>query len=306
VSPSTADRDIQVRLAAFSWLAEQTDIHGDVLDRALLTKGFEYQGQRVALMSPQGIFRPRQLDLPLTITTAPRGPYDDRLDSGKFLHYRYRGTDPQHPDNVGLRKLMEQSRPLIYFFGLVPSRYLAVWPVYIVGDRPEDLTFEVAVEDIEAAKLVVDDQLAIAEGAEPRRVYVTSLVRTRLHQRSFRERVIEAYQSTCALCRLRHRELLDAAHIIPDAEDGGEPLVTNGLALCKLHHAAFDSFILGVSPDYAIQVREDVLEEADGPMLQYGLQGLHDQRIILPHAKADWPNRDALAWKYERFEMRDR
>jgi len=252
-------------------------------------------------MSPQGIFRPRQLDLPLTITTAPKGPYDDRLDAGKFLHYRYRGNDPQHPDNVGLRQLMEQSRPLIYFFGLVPSRYLAVWPVYIVGDRPQDLTFEVAVEDIEAVKLAADDQPAVAEDAEPRRVYVTSLARTRLHQRSFRERVIEAYRSTCALCRLRHRELLDAAHIVPDSEGAGVPTVPNGLSLCKLHHAAFDNFMLGISPDFEIIVREDVLQEADGPMLLHGLQELHRRRIILPKAESDWPSRDALAWRYDRY-----
>lgn len=300
------DRDLQIRLTAFDWLTAQTDIHGDVLERELLLQGFEYHGQRVALMSPQGIFRPRHLDLPLTITTSPKGPYDDRLDSGKFLHYRYRGTDPQHPDNVGLRQLMEQSRPLVYFFGLVPSRYLAVWPVYIVGDRPLDLTFEVAVEDIASVKLAVDDHPVVAEGAEPRRVYATSLARTRLHQRSFRERVIEAYRETCAFCRLRHLELLDAAHIIPDTEEGGEPRITNGLALCKLHHAAFDSFMLGVTPDYIIQVREDVLEEADGPMLRYGLQGLNDQRIILPHAEDNWPSRDALAWKFERFQAEAR
>ena len=42
----------------------------------------------------------------------------------------------------------------------------------------------------------------------------------------------------CALCRLRHQELLDAAHITPDSEAEGEPLVSNGVVLCKLHHAA--------------------------------------------------------------------
>jgi hypothetical protein len=35
-------------------------------------------------------------------------------------------------------------------------------------------------------------------------------------------------------------ELLDAAHILPDGHPKGEPVVPNGLALCKLHHAAFD------------------------------------------------------------------
>jgi putative restriction endonuclease len=296
------DHDIQIRLAAFDWLAEQTDIHGDVLDRSLLVQGFEYQGNRIPLMSPQGIFKPAVMDLPLTITTVPNGPYDDRLHEGQFLHYKYRGTDPQHPDNLGLRRLMEQSRPLIYFYGLVPSRYMAVWPVYIVGDQPEDLTFEVAVEDIEAVRLAVEEPAKVAEDAEPRRAYVTSTVRTRLHQRSFRERVINAYRETCSLCRLRHRELLDAAHIIPDPEELGVPSVTNGLALCKLHHAAFDNFIIGITPDYEIQVREDILVEEDGPMLIHGLQEFHSQAIYLPNHKEDWPSRDALAWRYERFQ----
>lgn len=46
-----------------------------------------------------------------------------------------------------------------------------------------------------------------------------------------------------------------AAHIIPDREEGGEPPVTNGLALCKLHHTAFDAFFLSIRPDYVIEIR---------------------------------------------------
>jgi putative restriction endonuclease len=122
-----------------------------------------------------------------------------------------------------------------------------------------------------------------------------------VHQRSFRERVIEAYKSQCAFCRLRHRELLDAAHIIPDNSPEGEPIITNGIALCKLHHAAYDSFILGVTPDYIIHVRKDVLEEEDGPVLQHGLKGLHNTKLILPGLKSHYPNREALEWRYSRF-----
>jgi putative restriction endonuclease len=285
-------------MAAFDWLATQTDLHGDVLDWTLLKQGFDFQGEQVHLVSPQGIFTPAQLNFPLSIRTGTEGPYDDSFAHGRFLEYRYRGTDPQHRDNVGLRHLMEQSRPLIYFFGLVPGRYLPFWPAYIVGDRPGDLTFEVAIEDMEVVKLGVAEQSALAE---PRRIYVTSIARARLHQRSFRERVIEAYQSTCSLCRLRHRELLDAAHIIPDIEERGIPSVTNGISLCKLHHAAFDSFMIGISPDYKIQVREDILLEQDGPMLLHGLQGLHGASISLPARSADRPDQDALDWRYQRF-----
>jgi len=123
----------------------------------------------------------------------------------------------------------------------------------------------------------------------------------RLHQRSFREKVLEAYQSQCAFCQLRHRELLDAAHIIPDHRPESKPTVDNGLALCKLHHAAYDSFILGVTPEYIIQVRGDVLEEEDGPILQHGLIELHEEEMLLPRNKRNWPSQQSLAWKYNRF-----
>jgi len=159
------------------------------------------------------------------------------------------------------------------------------------------LTFDVAVDDLERIRLEVEDDAVIAEGATERRAYVTSTVRSRLHQRLFRERVIEAYHTTCAFCRLRHRELLDAAHIIPDSE----PLITNGLALCNLHHAAFDSLMLGVSPDYVIRVRTDILEEEDGPLLLHGLKELEGTTIQLPKQRDQWPSRDALAWKFAHY-----
>ena len=106
--------DHSVRIAAFNWLSEQVAIHGDVLPRKLLEKGFIFNNERVPLISPQGIFKPKILELPLTITTAPHGPYDDSFDAHGVLLYKYRGTDPQHRDNVGLRKAIQSKTPLIY------------------------------------------------------------------------------------------------------------------------------------------------------------------------------------------------
>jgi len=294
------DHDMLVRVAAFKWLGEQVQIQGEVLTRELLRQGFEFQGTRVPLISPQGIFKPRIMDFPLSITTSPNSPYDDVLSPSGFLGYRYRGIDPSHRDNVGLRQVFEQGRPIIYLKGIVPGRYLAIWPTYIVGDDPQRLTFEVALDDV-SPMYIAQPAHMVADDADTRRRYLTTQVRQRMHQTAFRERVIEAYQSQCAFCQLRHRELLDAAHIIPDSEDAGEPVVTNGLALCKLHHAAFDKLLLGLTPDYEIVVREDVLAEEDGPMLQHGLKELHHGRILLPNRHVDWPDRDALAWRYARF-----
>lgn len=298
--------DARVRSAAFDWLATQTEEYGDVVPRTVLAQGFRLDGDRVPLLGPQGIFKPRVMDLPLSITTAPRGPYDDAFGRDGLLQYRYRGTDPGHRDNVGLRTAMEKNLPLAYFHGVVPGKYVAAWPVFIVGDDPAGLTFTVAVDDadhvgLEPAELAT---MEVRDSAEGRRRYVTSVVRRRLHQRAFRERVLEAYRSQCSFCRFRHEELLDAAHIIPDAGEGGEPVVPNGLALCKFHHAAFDQGFLGVRPDYVLEVRPDLLDETDGPTLVHSIQELHETRIHLPGRKTQWPSRERLEVRYEEFLRR--
>ncbi len=279
-------------------------MHGDVLARDLLLQGFEFQGQRVPLVAPNGIFKPKILRLPLSITTTVKGPYDDNyLEKDGFLQYRYRGDNPNHVDNVGLRKVFELNLPLIYLHGLQPGRYLAVYPVYIVGDDPGTLTFTVSVDDPLPTYAYSESNISrqTAEMSDARHAYITATVKVRLQQRSFREKVLDAYRSQCAFCRLKHRVLLDAAHIVPDSAPESKMTIDNGIALCKLHHAAYDSFILGVTPDYVIQVRADVLEEEDGPVLQHGLKGLHNTKLILPSLKNHYPSREALEWRYSRF-----
>ena len=103
------------------------------------------------------------------------------------------------------------------------------------------------------------------------------------------------------MCNLHHRQLLDAAHIIPDSDDDGVPIVTNGLSLCKIHHAAFDCNLLGIDSDYVVHVREDILHESDGPMLQHGLKELDSVHIILPHRRKDWPDPEFLDRRYQFF-----
>jgi putative restriction endonuclease len=148
---------------------------------------------------------------------------------------------------------------------------------------------------------VKDEINEAAESNIYRRAYVTSTVKRRLHQRGFRERVIAAYQSQCTFCQLKHAELLDAAHIIPDKDAQGIPSVNNGLALCKIHHAAFDQHIIGVTPDYQIKVKEVILREKDGPMLKHGIQELQDQKLILPRSKKAWPKQEFLDVRYQEF-----
>lgn len=306
MSASSVDpHDARVRAAAFAFLSDQVALHGDVLGWRTLLNGFEIDGKRVPLTSQQGIFRPAVLrDMPLTIRTAPADaskvrPYDDGIGPDGFLVYKYRGTDPQHRENVGLRTAMQLQAPLVYLFGIVEGEYMPIWPVFVVGDDPSTLSFRVAIDADEVAR--PENPHELLRVAEPRRAYVTRLTVQRVHQRTFARRVLLAYRSRCAICRLANRDLLDAAHILPDGHTRGEPIVPNGLALCKLHHAAFDRHILGIRPDLVVEVRRDILEAVDGPMLRHGLQEIAGQVIEVPRAQSAKPRHEFLEERYEIF-----
>ncbi len=254
------------------------------------------------LIDPQrGIRKPAALEAALSFVTVytPPGrpaPYEDATGPDGLLRYQFRGTDPNHPENVALRRAMENRLPLIWFVGVAPGVFHPVHPVWLVGEERDHLQFVVALDDAQ--------RLLVTPGAglnEDQRRYVERLTRSRLHQPVFRARVLTAYRTTCAMCRLRHGELLDAAHIVPDGLHNGEPVVPNGMALCKIHHAAFDRHILGVRPDLVVTVREDVLAEVDGPMLRHGLQQMAGVRLEVPRSRADQPDKNRLEERYQLF-----
>lgn len=130
--------DRAIRLAAFDWLTDLRSQEGDVLPRTTLLRGFEYRGGRIGLMSPQaGIWKPAVCELPLSIATTSGGPYSDSFDSSTGrIRYSYRGSDPKHRDNAGLRQAMQDRIPLVYFHAIVPGRYLGAYPVFVVSDDP--------------------------------------------------------------------------------------------------------------------------------------------------------------------------
>jgi putative restriction endonuclease len=299
-SPLEEEFDRQVREAAAAWLDTRCTDDNPVVRRDELMD-FRYRGQRIGLVDQnRGIRKPRDLRAALSILTtytpaSRRAPYEDSAGPDRLLRYKYRGTDPMHPDNVALRRAYELQLPLIWFYGVAAGLYLPCYPVWLVADEPDKLQFTVALDEAqrEIANTGVIDVV--------RRRYVERLTRQRLHQPVFRQRVIQAYQKSCAMCQLRFTALLDAAHILADRHPQGIPAVSNGLALCKIHHAAYDQNILGVRPDFVIHVRTDILEEIDGPMLRHGLQEMHGIPLTLPPRRVDCPDPEAVEERYEAF-----
>jgi putative restriction endonuclease len=302
MTPDGDDR--RIRLAAFDWLSSLTQFAQDGVVHWQDLVRFEFEGQTVPLIGATGIWKPKVLRLPISVATAPpragkRAPYNDAAAADGTLSYRYRGTDPAHPNNEGVREVMHKQLPLIYLGGMEKGKYMAFWPTYVVRDDPRALTFSLLLDSMEAAAPL---GLASAEGVEPRRRYVTTAARHRLHQTAFRLRVLKAYRNRCAICKLGHERLLDAAHIIPDSNPEGVPATPTGLTLCKIHHAAFDVNILGIDQDYTIHVRRDIMDEQDGPMLRYGLQGFAGSKLlVIPDRKDQQPGRDLLALRFVAF-----
>jgi putative restriction endonuclease len=99
---------------------------------------------------------------------------------------------------------------------------------------------------------------------------------------------------------LKELRLLDAAHIVGDVEEIGEPTVSNGLSLCAIHHRAFDENLVGVSPDYVVHVSPRLREDEDGPMLDL-LKGFHEAPLYVPSRAADRPDRGRLDIRFVRF-----
>src|SRR6266496_904566 len=81
-------------------------------------------------------------------------------------------------------------------------------------------------------------------------------VSKKLRDVSFRKRVLTAYSFHCAVCGIQLK-LVEAAHIIPVNHDNGTDETRNGLALCALHHKAYDQGLITVVEDYSVQINRN-------------------------------------------------
>ncbi len=260
---------------------------------------FSFEGQALRLVVQSGIWKPAGLRAALTVRTTytppnQLPPYADNVGTDGLVRYKYRGTDPTQSDNRALREAMVRGLPLAYFIGVDRGVYVPRYPVWLRCEDTARHEFAMAVDE---GQRFVDLSAANAD----QRRYIERLTKARLHQPVFRARVLRAYAERCAMCRLHHPELLDAAHIIPDGQPSGDPVVPNGLSLCKIHHAAYDANLLGVRPDLTVQVASRLIDEIDGPMLRHGLQGMADARLEIPRERAARPDPDRLRVRYETF-----
>lgn len=282
-----------MRLAAFEWLDDHLLAGTYEFTRATL-RSFSVNGVPFPLADGQkGIWNPTEFSSTVSIVSMLKSKYQDHEGDGDgFLTYHYRSDGI---DNPKLTMAMQRKDPLLYFREVRKGWYVANYPVYVVADDPVAKTFLIAMD--ESLRFFADP---LNMSADERR-YAYRIAKTRLHQPVFRAKVMRAYNASCTVCSLKHLDLLDAAHIVSDSDALGFATVNNGLSLCKLHHAAYDRNLLGISPDYRVHIDALLLDEVDGPMLRHGLQDMNGRLIILPQNPNDRPAPEALAARFEEF-----
>ena len=304
---ASPDLDQLMRTAAFQHVRRLCEVHNDLSAREL-KPGFLFQGERIPLINPQrGIFKPQQMRFLLSIRTVYPRPgskvwYDDQRDvhrqifeGDETVEYAFMGRNPDAADNRWLREAYENRVPLIYFIGIAPGRYEAELPAFLTAWDSIGLKVRVAFGELDQERIALPDTVL-------ERRYALRAVKQRLHQASFREAVISAYNGRCAISGLPEPLLLDAAHIVADRDEKlGHPVVPNGIPLSKIHHAAFDTHLIGIDPDYRLHVSERLLAQNDGPMLE-ALKRLAGGALHLPSRVRDRPDRDRLAARFERFK----
>ena len=237
------------------------------------------------------------------MTAPPRpgrpAPYDDVFDAeDSSVIYHYRAGSIDQPDNRALRAAHALQTPLIYFRGISPGQYHPIAPVFVTQDDPASgmVVLEVGLRhaDVQGEGIV---------SSENARRYRFAEVRQRYHQARFRRDVLHAYRNRCAICALREPELVEASHIVRDTDPRGVAAVVNGIALCAIHHLAYDRNLLGIDPTGVVHIGRRLLDETDGPMLRGGLQEFHGAVIHQPRRTQDRPDPERLEVRFAEFEQ---
>jgi putative restriction endonuclease len=225
-------------------------------DRWVAVPASELRGHAIHLKGQSGIFKPAELNDPLSLTTTIASKHTRDVIEGTCVQYDYVSRDFE---NESLKRCADAELPLIYFLQVTrrpTPEYVVFAPVYVVNWDDESRRFLVDLSEQRPSEIAAraTRQLGLfrATSREVDKSYLTSSVQQRLDAARFRNRVLESSRG-CAICGLRERALLDAASI--------------GVALCAIHHRAFNAGILTIDDEGVVHVRVSGKGSAEQSML---------------------------------------
>lgn len=299
----TPEEELDAHLATMKWLEEQRINGHEILTFQTLNDGFRWHGHRIQLINRnQGIWRPKQFrgafSFKTTSTEEDSRPYDDTIDDDGLLHYQFTDSDNKAWTNNAMIEAHLRKYPLVWLIRVPsmknPTLYYMRFPAYIKDVNLQNREFIIDIDDwIPSGNLTTPPPIE--------KKYKSRWMKERIHQHDFREHVLSAYQISCAVCDLPHAQLLEASHIIADSRETGAPEVSNGLALCRLHHTAYDRHLLGIDADRRIHVATRA-KRIETIHLQTGLLPFEGRSLThVPAAKQMRPDGDRLAEHFKEF-----
>ncbi len=175
-----------------------------------------------------------------------------------------------------------------------------IWFEYF--NQWDKLAFDSALILAKITNKPLDDAIPVEEEVFGLGVEKERIVRGRINQSDFRQRILASYNEKCCITGIDIPTLLIASHIIPWAENATERLnPQNGLCLNSIHDKAFDKGLLTITDDYKVKLSKDILKKKNDEVLKHFFIKYENQPIILPDRYK--PNLDFLAWHHtNRFE----
>lgn len=298
--------DTKYIFEAFKRVADLSRTYGDAIPRKAIAEGFRYQNEKVLLDNQAvGIFKPRQMfECAISIKTTMRrdgsdGIYNDHRASDGFYKYSLQSGDPLKGNNKYLWASKNANLPFIYFHAVSPGFYTAIWPCFITEIHPEKGYALISEGSEQSVQLDKPTFYQIPDPVESQ--YCVRETKVRMHQASFRQNILQAYSEKCAITGLDNRKLLEAAHIIPDSRHNGAQHVNDGIAMSRLHHRAYDANLMGITPDYKIQLSEEIKSGDYNEFVSSAFLIYEGQKLKLPRNADCRPNQDKLAERFEEF-----
>jgi hypothetical protein len=208
----------------------------------------------------------------------------DAENNFTYKMLRYSPTDGEYPKLEGLIGAAalntQKSHALI---ALKELTFLdAIRKIHVgVGKKviPKEIIEEAFQQPIEHAPVGEEDKNA-----------TTRVIRSR----SFRDLIMYFYEDRCAITGkelvidYRFFSNLEAAHILARASGGGSH-PSNGMALERNLHWAFDKGFFTLTADYKVEVHPDAMR------IPY-LKSKHGQPLMLPQDDRSKPNKESIQW----------
>jgi hypothetical protein len=226
------------------------------------------------LNGQSSIFKPAELNDPLSLTTTIASKHTRDVIEGTCVQYDYVSRDFE---NESLKRCADAELPLIYFLQVTrrpTPEYVVFAPVYVVNWDDESRRFLVDLSEQRPSEIAAraTRQLGLFRktSREVDKSYLTSSVQQRLDAARFRNRVLESSRG-CAICGLRERALLDVVPLTrPSATlspQAGRGAIQQGFALCAIHARAFNAGILAIDDDGIVHVKVSGKGSAEQAML---------------------------------------